>query len=175
MRPKLLGTAAAIALAAGVVLATAAPASAQGWRWGGWRGGYGWGGGGWRGGYGWGGGGWRGGYGWGWPAAAAAGFVGGTIAAATSPLWAYGDYYDYDPGYGYSGYGYPGYGYSGYGYDPYGYTYDYATPAPAVTVAAPAITMTGNGNAAWCESRYRSYNPATGTFLGYDGLRHPCP
>jgi hypothetical protein len=165
MRPKLLGTAAAIALTAGVIFASAAPASAQGWRWGGWRGGYGWGG-------------WRGGYGWGWPAAAAAGIVGGTIAAATSPLWAYGDYYDYDPGYGYggygyAGYGYPGYGYSGYGFGPYGNTYDYA--APAVTVAAPAVTVTGGGNAAWCESRYRSYNPATGTFLGYDGLRHPCP
>ncbi|MGA7941219.1 MAG: BA14K family protein, partial [Bradyrhizobium sp.] len=22
--------------------------------------------------------------------------------------------------------------------------------------------------------RYRSYDPASGTYLGYDGLRHPC-
>jgi hypothetical protein len=28
---------------------------------------------------------------------------------------------------------------------------------------------------AYCARRYRSYDPATGTFLGYDGLRHPCP
>ena len=26
-----------------------------------------------------------------------------------------------------------------------------------------------------CEARFRSYNPATGTFLGVDGARHPCP
>ena len=25
-----------------------------------------------------------------------------------------------------------------------------------------------------CASTYRSYDPATGTYLGYDGLRHPC-
>jgi BA14K-like protein len=25
-----------------------------------------------------------------------------------------------------------------------------------------------------CAARFRSYNPATGTYLGYDGLRHPC-
>jgi hypothetical protein len=23
--------------------------------------------------------------------------------------------------------------------------------------------------------RFRSYNPATGTYLGYDGIQHPCP
>ena len=34
----------------------------------------------------------------------------------------------------------------------------------------------GNGgDAAYCASRYRSYDPATGTYLGYDGVRHPCP
>lgn len=25
-----------------------------------------------------------------------------------------------------------------------------------------------------CLARYRSYDPATNTYLGYDGLRHPC-
>jgi hypothetical protein len=28
---------------------------------------------------------------------------------------------------------------------------------------------------AYCRSRFRSYDPASGTYLGYDGLRHPCP
>ena len=28
---------------------------------------------------------------------------------------------------------------------------------------------------AYCEQTYRSYDPASGTYLGYDGLRHPCP
>ena len=27
---------------------------------------------------------------------------------------------------------------------------------------------------AYCASKYRSYDPRTGTFLGYDGYRHPC-
>jgi BA14K-like protein len=126
MRSKLLGSAAALALTAGAIMASVAPASAQ-WRGGGW--------------------GWHGG-GWGWPAAAAAGIVGGAVAAATSPLWAPG-YYDYSPG---------------YAYGPYGYNY---APGPAVTVAP-------GGNVAYCEARFRSYDPASGTYLGFDGLRHPC-
>lgn len=28
---------------------------------------------------------------------------------------------------------------------------------------------------AYCAQRYRSYDPASGTYLGYDGNRHPCP
>jgi hypothetical protein len=27
----------------------------------------------------------------------------------------------------------------------------------------------------YCAQRYRSYDPASGTYLGYDGNRHPCP
>jgi hypothetical protein len=27
---------------------------------------------------------------------------------------------------------------------------------------------------AWCAQRYRSFNPATGTYLGYDGRQHVC-
>jgi hypothetical protein len=36
---------------------------------------------------------------------------------------------------------------------------------------APGI----GGDASYCASHYRSYDPATGTYLGYDGVRHPCP
>lgn len=92
--------------------------------------------------------------GWGWPGAVAAGVVGGALAAATSPLWApdyYSGYYDYDPGYAYG----PGYG--------YGYA------------VAPAPVVPGGGSVAYCESRFRSYSPATGMYLGYDGEYHPCP
>lgn len=32
-----------------------------------------------------------------------------------------------------------------------------------------------NDAAAYCAQRYRSYDPASGTYLGYDGNRHPCP
>lgn len=49
-----------------------------------------------------------------------------------------------------------------YYYGP-GYAYE---PAPAY----------GPDDAeAYCMQRFRSYDPASGTYLGYDGLRHPCP
>lgn len=28
---------------------------------------------------------------------------------------------------------------------------------------------------AYCSQKYRSYDPRSGTYLGYDGQRHPCP
>jgi BA14K-like protein len=28
---------------------------------------------------------------------------------------------------------------------------------------------------AYCMDRYKSYDPRSGTYLGYDGYRHPCP
>ena len=51
----------------------------------------------------------------------------------------------------------------GYYYQSPGY---YGDP---VYDAAPA------GDEAYCVQRFRSYDPASGTYLGYDGLRHPCP
>ena len=35
-------------------------------------------------------------------------------------------------------------------------------------------SMDGNTNGSSCARRYRSYDPASGTFLGHDGNRHPC-
>lgn len=64
------------------------------------------------------------------------------------------------------------YAYYGGGYydDPYYYgdTY-YDEPSVAV------VPDSGADSAAECALRYRSYDPASGTYLGYDGLRHPCP
>jgi hypothetical protein len=95
-------------------------------------------------------GGWHHGGGWG---GAAAGFAAGALiggAIAGGPYYGYG----YGPDYGYD-YG-PEYG------------YDYA-PGPVV------VERSGGGGVAYCEQRYRSYDPSSGTYLGYDGLRHPCP
>jgi hypothetical protein len=33
----------------------------------------------------------------------------------------------------------------------------------------------GGDDAAYCIQRYRSYDPQSGTYLGTDGYRHPCP
>jgi hypothetical protein len=45
-------------------------------------------------------------------------------------------------------------------------------------LAAGAIlgSAAANSNAvAYCSQRFRSYDPRSGTYLGYDGYRHPCP
>lgn len=50
----------------------------------------------------------------------------------------------------------------------YGPTY-YAQPVepyPYVTVSQAHVR--------WCLSQYRSYNPATNTYTGYDGYQHVC-
>ena len=43
-----------------------------------------------------------------------------------------------------------------------------------LTRAAVAVAP-GGGDVAYCQQRYKSYDPASGTYLGYDGQRHPCP
>jgi hypothetical protein len=82
----------------------------------------------------------------------APGFVGGAIIggaiAATRPAYDYG-YYDNDA-YAYA----PGY--------TYGPNYIYESDGDGAEVA-------------YCQRRFRSYDSASGTYLGYDGLRHPCP
>jgi hypothetical protein len=32
-----------------------------------------------------------------------------------------------------------------------------------------------DGAVQYCMQRFKSYDPARGTYLGYDGVRHPCP
>lgn len=65
-----------------------------------------------------------------------------------------------------SAYGYYGNSYynSYYYDDPYYYD-------DTVVAAAPV----GDDAVAYCMRRYKSYDPASGTYLGYDGQRHPCP
>jgi hypothetical protein len=99
--------------------------------------------------------GWRGGYrggyrgrgfgGVGLGLGIAGAIVGGAIIASQP----YG-YYDggYAPGYAYG----PGYG-PGYVVSPGG----------------------DGGEVAYCQQRFRSYDARSGTYLGFDGLRHPCP
>lgn len=72
--------------------------------------------------------------------------IGGAIVGAAQPY-----------GYGYA----PGY----YGYAPGYYGPAYVAPTPYV----------GGDAIAYCAQRFRSYDPYSGTYLGYDGFRHPCP
>ncbi len=52
------------------------------------------------------------------------------------------------------------------------------TPEAALASAPPAASgayaAMESGNATFCAQRYRSYDPASGTFLGYEGRRHRC-
>lgn len=75
------------------------------------------------------------------------------------------------------------------GYYGPGYGYGYGNGAGALIggLAAGAIVggaiAAGQANAAaaaqqnvaYCAQRFRSYDPASGTYLGTDGYRHPCP
>lgn len=83
----------------------------------------------------------------GWGGAAIGGFAAGALlgSALAAPGYYYGPSYYYDD---------PGY---------------YYVP-DAEVYAGP-----DQGAASYCAQRYRSYDPASGTYLGYDGARHPCP
>jgi BA14K-like protein len=67
------------------------------------------------------------------------------------------------------GYGY--YGDPGYAYGP-GYDDQYYDDGGGV-VAGPA--QGGDDAIGYCMQTYRSYDPRSGTYLGNDGYRHPCP
>ena len=54
----------------------------------------------------------------------------------------------------------------------------YYAPAPRVYYDdAPMVYRgsAGGSATAYCMQRFRSYDPSSGTYLGYDGQRHPCP
>jgi hypothetical protein len=54
----------------------------------------------------------------------------------------------------------------------------YPAPAPAYYPPPPPPAYYDRGwteaHIEWCLDRYRSYNPATNTFTGYDGYQHVC-
>ena len=106
---------------------------------------------------------WRGGRGWGYGLGgfAAGAIIGGAIVGAYGPYPYYGYGYPayYYPAPGYAGPGYPGPGYAGPGYPAY------AAPSPPP----------GGDAMGYCMQRFRSFDPRSGTYLGNDGYRHPCP
>jgi hypothetical protein len=64
-----------------------------------------------------------------------------------------------------------GYGPGYYGPGPGYYDDQYDDGGPVAEVAAPG----GDDSVAYCMQTYKSYDPQSGTYLGYDGYRHPCP
>jgi hypothetical protein len=57
---------------------------------------------------------------------------------------------------------------------------DGAIDAAGAIATAPFRAMEGGsyarmqGDVSYCAQRFRSYDPESGTFMGYDGRRHPC-
>lgn len=39
----------------------------------------------------------------------------------------------------------------------------------------PGVVVDSSQDDTYCSAKYRSYDPGSGTYLGYDGQRHPCP
>jgi hypothetical protein len=114
------------------------------------------------------------GYGIGVGAAALAtgALIGGAIATQNQGYYPVQTYPAYsDQGY-YPVQTYPAYSDQGYYHVQ---TYPaYSDPGYVYSDAAPTVYNNG-GSVAYCEQSYRSYNPASGSYLGYDGFRHPCP
>ena len=95
---------------------------------------------------------WHGGYGHGY-----GGYGVGVGALATGALIG-GAIANQNQGYYYGDQNYPAYSDPGY-----------------VSSNAGPVAYNNGGTVAYCEQTYRSYDPASGTYLGYDGFRHPCP
>ena len=57
----------------------------------------------------------------------------------------------------------------------YGYAGDYGPDYYGSGVAVVPGAAVGGDASSYCAQRFRSYDPASGTYLGYDGQRHPCP
>lgn len=78
-----------------------------------------------------------------------------------------------------------GWRHGGYGYNRgYGYRRGYYGNGAAVVGGLAAGAIIGGAIASsqarassegYCAQRYKSYDPASGTYLGYDGQRHACP
>lgn len=78
--------------------------------------------------------------------------------------------YGYGPRYGYRG----GYYRRGYGGTAAGVGIGLAAGA-IIGGAIASSQAQAQQNAAYCSQRYRSYDPASGTYLNNDGNRYPCP
>jgi BA14K-like protein len=58
---------------------------------------------------------------------------------------------------------------------PGGPIYNFVPPPGPMAEAPGAPQAQSQDAAAYCAERFRTYDPASGTYMGYDGMRHPCP
>jgi hypothetical protein len=78
-------------------------------------------------------------------------------------------------GYGQRGYGWRGGRYRGYDNYDNGDAIGAGVAGLAAGVIISGVLSRSRATPGSCAARFQSYNRATGTYLGYDGLRHSCP
>jgi hypothetical protein len=83
------------------------------------------------------------------------------------PGWRHGGYHRHGWRGGYYGPGYYGSGAAALG--------GLAAGAIIGGAIANSQARAGGDAVAYCSQRFKSYDPASGTYLGYDGNRHACP
>lgn len=76
---------------------------------------------------------------------------------------------------GYYGPGYYGRGYGGGAGALIGGLAAGAIVGGAIAAGQANAAAAAQQNMAYCAQRFRSYDPRSGTYLGTDGYRHPCP
>lgn len=101
--------------------------------------------------------------------------VGATLMFAAAPAQArwYGHHHHHGWGWGAGAAGFAAGALIGSALAPRPYYY-YGGP-PAYYYDEPAYAYAPGDEVAYCSQRFRSYDPRSGTYLGYDGRRHPCP
>jgi hypothetical protein len=102
----------------------------------------------------------------------AAALLGSTLTLASAPADA--RWWGHHGGWGYGAAGFAAGALIGSAIASRPYYYDYGYDGPPAYAYAPGPAYP-DGDEAYCESRFRSYDPASGTYVGYDGRRHPCP
>jgi hypothetical protein len=91
------------------------------------------------------------------------------VPASAQYYWGYHPYYhDYY-------YDYPGYYHRHYYYDPGAAVAAGIIGGVFGAIAGGVARQSYGGSHVWrCAHTYRSYQPSTDTFMGYDGVRHLC-
>ena len=168
--PSYASVASAAPISGAFAIRNAAPSSIENVRWG-WRGGWGW------------------GRGWGWAGVGAGLAAGALIGGALAAPYYYGGYYGGPDYYASPYYAEPYYAVDqGYYTEPVGGGYysggayygggDYYRGAYARSGGdyyRGTYARSGSGDVNYCMRRYRTYDARSGTFIGNDGRRHPCP
>ena len=98
--------------------------------------------------------------------------IGLALTIATPAMAQWGGHHRGHGGYHGGGWGNNGWGHRGPGI---GLSFSAAPVVVGPGYYAETDGASSGEEEAYCAQRFRSYDPASGTYLGFDGLRHSCP